>query len=177
MRLQLPSSDYIELREFGNPVTSERASARRRFCREFWETIIRQFSIRNDGVYRSSRNRGCDAITRVYRVFVHLFLLLLVAACGGTRITKGASPRVFECTLFATAVKSFRNGGTAARFCKIKPFYSNRMYLHAGRRGKGEKVGHEGKFLSGVFLFVQLWTRLFVSPRLASHRFPLTKLP
>lgn len=68
--------------------------------------------------------------------------------------------RGFECTLFATAVKSLRSG-EEARFCKIKAFYSNRMYSYGGKTR--ESRSWRELFLLRVFFFVPLRTQPFVS--------------
>jgi len=50
--------------------------------------------------------------------------------------------RGFECTLFAATVKNLRSK-EEAWFCKIKAFYSNRMYSYGKKREKCEKVGRD----------------------------------
>jgi len=68
--------------------------------------------------------------------------------------------RRFECTLFATVVKSLRSG---VQFCKIKAFYSNRMYSHERSEKNGGSRSQRGLFLLEVFFFAPLWTQPFVS--------------
>lgn len=91
-----------------------------------------------DDVRPGLHNWRCNG---VLSFLVFLFIFFPVATRGGTRELRRRR-RGFECTLFATAVKSLRSG-EEARFCKIKAFYSNRMYSYGEKWEKRGKVGRD----------------------------------
>lgn len=112
-------------------------------------------------------------VTR-YLVLSFFFFGHSCSTWGGTRITRSES---HSANLNAHCLRRQLRVVVAERmrFCKIKPFYSNRMYSHWGK-GEARKSRPRGKVSVRSIFVCTIMDATICQSRLARHLFPLTKL-
>lgn len=140
MRLQLPSADYIELREFGHAKSRRRWRRREDIFHEFARQLLVNFAFAMPAL--PGRREIKDAMThhRTFSFFLLPFSLFSPLSKSQratvTRIRKEVVTDLNTRCLW----RQLRVFATEReRFCKIKAFYSNRMYSYGEVRGGGAR--------------------------------------
>lgn len=106
----------------------KRASAQKWFSRVY-KTIIRQFCIRNDGDAEWLHNWECNGVLSFF------FFSFYFLCCCNMRLYESYGGGVVMDLNARCLRQQLRVFAEEARFCKIKAFYSNRMYSY----GRNEK--------------------------------------